>query len=207
MGTLYFFRFFNFIHCFSCFKAFSIFFTLFRRSFLMSDSQILITVQPCFFNSRLTSLSLSLFLFIFFSQNSALVLGIMNLPLRPCQKSESTNTATFFLLKTKSGFPNIVLTFFAKYIFSFLSSAEIMRSGNVPSERIFCMFFLLCSGVSLSILPYQLLISVCMPALKPRSACRIHNGCVFKSFPHIVKFFSRKTSKYCLNFQYRYKKY
>ena len=132
----------------------------------MSDSHILITVQPCFFNSRLTSLSLSLFLFIFFSQNSALVLGIMNLPLRPCQKSESTNTATFFLLKTKSGFPNIVLTFFAKYIFSFFSSAETMRSGSVPSERIFCMFFLLCSGVSVSIPPNQFLLFICMQALQ-----------------------------------------
>src|SRR5215216_1835698 len=75
-----------------------------------SCSLILITFHPCFRNIRETLLSLAILVSILFFQNSTLVADNL-LHLHPCQKHPSTNTATFSLSKTKSGFPTRSLAF------------------------------------------------------------------------------------------------
>ena len=71
-----------------------------------SCSQIRRTRQPCALNVLDTRRSLTSFPWSFFSQNTALFLGLVEWRGQECQKHPSTNTAKRSFGKTKSGFPN-----------------------------------------------------------------------------------------------------
>lgn len=70
-----------------------------------SCSQMRRTRQPNLRSSRLTRRSRSRLADNFFSQNARLPAGILKCRGQPCQKQPSTNTASHFSLKAKSGLP------------------------------------------------------------------------------------------------------
>lgn len=119
--------------------------------FLTSCSHNRITFHPSFLSLDVILLSRSLFPRIFFCQYSGLLLGMTPLVGCPCQKSESMKTRSLLRLNTMSGLPEIEWTCLAKYIFRWRNSLNMIRSGFVSMERIFCMFFRRWSLVRLSI--------------------------------------------------------
>lgn len=117
----------------------------------MSFPQNRKTIQPCFFNSALTSLSRSMLRSIFGIQNSWCDLKSCFLfsQLYPCQNSLSQNTAIFLLIKTISGFPQIELTFFRYRNPLDQSSLISIISIFEPLFLTAFIFFVICSGVFL----------------------------------------------------------
>ena len=118
---------------------------------LMSYSQNLMTRHPIYLSSQLTFLSRRRLAFIFSSQYSILVFGLINRLGWLCQKSELTKMPVSWSIKTKSGLPGRLFLYRRKRICSLLSSFANIFSGRVSRERIACMIFRRCSGVKISI--------------------------------------------------------
>src|SRR5207302_3116846 len=82
-------------------------------AFLTSEPQRRSTAHPLFRRVRSTTRSRLRLRSNLPTQNSTFVAGAapFSNQARPCQKSPSTNTASWFSLKTKSGFPNTFVSF------------------------------------------------------------------------------------------------
>ena len=119
-----------------------------------SHSHTVMQCHPIFASCRCSSLSLSLFRLIFFSQKSVFVFGIRkNLqPSCPCQKHPLTNTHVRYLRSTISGWPGnrgLFSRYRKPWLHRYLRTSS---SGFVFAERIEAMLLCRCCGVCLSIM-------------------------------------------------------
>lgn len=120
--------------------------------FKISFPQKRITFHPLLSRYSFTSASRRMLFSIFLCQKSALVLCSCFLVSQffPCQNSLSAKTAILYFLMAISGLPSISVTFFLNRIPFFHSALERAISILEPLFRTARMFFLRCSGVSLS---------------------------------------------------------
>ena len=125
-----------------------------------SHSHTVMQCHPMLASIRCSSRSRFLFLRIFESQNSLLVLGILqhaefsslSISTRcPCQKQPFTNIQVRYLRSTKSGWPGNRLWFNLYRNPLFHSPRRTIISGFVSFERIAAILACLCCAVSLSI--------------------------------------------------------
>ena len=129
-----------------------------------SHSHTVIQCQPISASFFFSSLSRSLFLRIFVTQKSRLVLGILqHLELSilssstkcPCQKQPFTKIHVLYFLSTKSGCPGNRL-WLSLYLNPLLHNPlRTIISGFVSFDRIAAMFVCRCCGESLSMLIHQ----------------------------------------------------
>ena len=119
-----------------------------------SHSQTTMTCQPIAASFFCSSLSRSLFLWIFFSQKSVFVFGIRKYlhPSCPCQKHPLTKIQVRYLRSTRSGWPGRRGLFKRYRKPSFHKYLRTSTSGFVSFERIAAMFLCRCMVVKGSVM-------------------------------------------------------
>ena len=129
-----------------------------RLAGFRSHSHTVMQCQPISASLFCSSLSRSMFLVIFFTQNSLFVFGILQhselstseVTLCPCQKHPFTNMPVWYRLSTMSGCPGNLL-WFSRYLNPLLHRYRLTTiSGLVSLERIATMLLCLCMGEWLS---------------------------------------------------------